>query len=83
MVEYRAGEDLRELGELSFTGTPHFHSISLGVDDVFKMRRQSGAINSWSSTFNAYSLGNIEDDASEAIFVKIDFLMIWDLSNGA
>jgi hypothetical protein len=47
------------------------------------MRRQSGAINSWSSTFNAYSLGNIEDDASEAIFVKIDFLMIWDLSNGA
>ena len=31
----------------------------------------------------AYSLGDVKDDACEAIFVEVDFLVVWDLTDCA
>ena len=31
----------------------------------------------------ADALGDVEDDACEAIFVDVDFLVVWDLAEGA
>jgi hypothetical protein len=45
------------------------------------MCRQGCAIDSWALASNAYSLSDIEDDACEAIFIKVDFLMVWNLTN--
>ena len=44
---------------------------------------QGLAIDLWAASRLAHSLRDIEDDAREAIFIKVDFLVVWDLPNCA
>lgn len=44
---------------------------------------QGRAINCWAGPRKAYALCDVENDACEAILVKVDFLMIRNLPYGA
>jgi hypothetical protein len=62
---------------------PDFHGVDVRVDDVFEVRCESRAIDGGATTCYAHTLGDVEDDAGEAVFVKVNFLVIGNLANGA
>ena len=66
---------------MGVASTPHFDSIDIRINDVLKMSGHSRAISSGTASSRAYSLGNIEDDRCEAVFVEVYFLVVWDLSD--
>jgi hypothetical protein len=41
---------------------------------------QGFAVDSFAATGVTHALGNIKDDACEAILIQIDFLVIWNLA---
>ena len=47
------------------------------------MRGQGCTLNSWSGARQAYALRDVVDDTCEAIFIQIDFLVVWDLTDSA
>lgn len=61
--------NLRQLRELGVTRIPNLHGIRIGIHDILQVRRQSRAIDGWSSALDTHSLSDIEDDAREAVFV--------------
>lgn len=79
----RKRESLRKVGKLGIARIPHLDSIGVRVNDILKMRRQGCAVDGWTSACDAYALGDVEDDACEAIFVEIHLLVIWNLPNSA
>jgi hypothetical protein len=47
------------------------------------MSGHGGAISGWSGAGQAYALCDVKDDACEAVFVEVDFLVVGDLTDGA
>ena len=47
------------------------------------MSRHGSAICSGAAAGLAYTLGNVEDDGREAIFIEVDFLVVGDLTDCA
>lgn len=45
------------------------------------MRRQGAAVDLGSGARGADSLGDVEDDASEAVLVDVDLLVVGDLAD--
>lgn len=59
---------------MCLSGCPHFRLSSIFVDDVVKVEFEG---------FNVrllYSLENVDDNRSEAVFVEVDFLVVWNLA---
>jgi hypothetical protein len=44
---------------------------------------QRGAVSGIGAPCGADPLGDVEDDAGKAVFVEIDFLIIWNLTKSA
>jgi hypothetical protein len=47
------------------------------------MRCEGSTVDGGAAACYADALSDIEDDAGEAVFVEVDFLVIGDLANGA
>lgn len=77
----RRGGNEREFGKLSIARTPHFHRVDVRIDDILQMGSQSRTICGGAAAWRANSLGDVEDDGREAVFVEIHFLMIGDLTD--
>jgi hypothetical protein len=43
----------------------------------------SGTIDGGAFAWEANALGDVKDDACEAVFVEVNLLMVWDLANRA
>lgn len=74
--------DVREFGELSITRIPHFDGIVVGIYDVFQVRSQGCAVDGRSCSRQAHAFRDVKDDACEAIFVQVDFLVVGHLTDG-
>lgn len=61
---------------------PYFDGIFVSVDDVFQVHRQGGAIDGGPGSRLPHALRDIEDDASEAVLVEVDLLVIGYLAEG-
>jgi hypothetical protein len=59
------------------------NGVNIGIDNVFKVRCQGCAINSWPTAGLAHAFGDVEDDTGKSIFVEVDFLVVGDLTDGA
>jgi hypothetical protein len=66
---------------LGIASTPHFDSIDIGINDVLKMSSHSRAISCGAASGHANALSDVEDDRCEAIFVEVDLLVVWNLSD--
>ena len=77
------GGNERQFGKHSIGCTPHLHGVGVGIHDVLEMSGHGGAIDSWAGSWEADSLGDVEDYAGEAVFVEVDFLVIGHLTNCA
>jgi len=62
---------------------PHFYGVVIAGDDVLEMGCQGCAIDCGTRAWQPDSLGDVEDDGCEAIFIEIDFLVVRDLSDCA
>jgi len=47
------------------------------------MRGHGRAVDGWASAWQPDALGDIEDDAREAIRIEVNLLMVGDLADGA
>jgi hypothetical protein len=74
--------DLRELGEHRVAGAPDLDGVNVGVDDVFEVGGQGRAVRGGAGARKAHAVCDIEDDAGEAVLVKVDLLMVWHLADG-
>jgi len=74
---------VRKFGELCVRCVPHLHCVVIASNDVLEMGRQSRAIDGGTRAWQADSLGDVEDDGCEAIFVEIHFLVVGDLTDRA
>jgi hypothetical protein len=81
--EGRREDGVRELRKHRVTCTPHFDSVVVRINDVFQMRGQRSAIHCRAAPSQADPLRNIEDNACEAIFVQVDLLVVWHLTDRA
>jgi hypothetical protein len=81
--EERGGEGrgVREFTEDRINRAPHFDGVSVGIDDVFQVRGERRAVDGGARAGLAYALGDVEDDTGEAIFVEVDFLVVWYLAD--
>lgn len=70
----------RQFRKLGIGNTPYFHRIQIRINDIFQMSSHSRTIGRWARTGCTYSLGDIEDDTCEPIFIQVDFLMVGNLS---
>lgn len=71
---------IRQFRKLSISNRPYFHSVQIGINNILQMSRHSRSVGRWAGARSADSLGDIEYDTGEAIFVQIDFLMVGNLS---
>ena len=83
MYTQKDRRDKRKLGELRVGSVPDFNGVDIGIDDVFKVCCESGAVDGWAASCDADALGDVEDDACEAVFVEVDFLVVGDLADCA
>lgn len=74
---------VREFGEPRPSRTPDFKSVHIGIYNLLKVSRQRLAISGVATTIRSDTFSNVKYDAGETILVKIDFLVIWNLSDGA
>lgn len=79
---YLRARDLRELGEHRVAGAPDLDGVDVRVDDIFEMRGQGRAVCGGAGARKAHPLCDVEDDAGEAILVKVDLLVVWHLADG-
>lgn len=75
--------DVRQVGELCRGCAPDFEQVRVGIDDVLEVDGQRSAIGGVSAASGADALGDVEDDACEALFVQVDFLIVWHLTDRA
>jgi hypothetical protein len=57
--------------------------VGVRVDDVLEVDGQGGAVGGVGAAGGADALGDVEDDAGEAVFVEVDLLVVGDLADGA
>jgi hypothetical protein len=69
--------------ELGLSSVPDLDSIDIGSNHVFEMGCHGTAVNLRARARASDALGDIEDDAGEAILIDPDFLVIGDLSQFA
>lgn len=81
--ERQNARDVRQVGELGASRAPDFEQVRVGVDNVLEVDGQRGAVGGVGAASGADALGDVEDDACEAFFVEVDFLIIGDLADGA
>lgn len=62
---------------------PDFHGVGVRVDDVFEVGGEGCAIDGGTAACGADALGDVKDDAGEAVFVEVDFLVVGDLTDCA
>jgi len=68
---------------LRVASTPDLDSIGIRINDILKVGSHSCAIGRGATAWQTDSLGDVEDYACEAIFVKVDFLVVGDLTDCA
>lgn len=71
---------LLEMGELCLGCVPHLDSVSIVADELLQVCGQREAVSLKAAARFADALGNVEDDAGEAILVDVDFLVVRDLA---
>lgn len=76
-------KDVRQVGELRHGRAPDFEQVGVGIHDILEVDGQRGAIGGVGAASGADALGDVEDDACEALLVQVDFLVIGDLADGA
>lgn len=81
--EYGIRLHLRQVGKLGITRVPHLDSINVATDQVLQVCRQCPAVDLDAATGRADPLGDVDDDAGEAVLVDVDFLVVWDLAQFA
>lgn len=62
---------------------PDFQEVGVGIDDVLEVDGQRCAVGGVGAARWADALGDVEDDAGEAVFVEVDFLVVGHLADGA
>jgi hypothetical protein len=55
----------------------------VGLYKVFQVGGEGGAVGGWAGARQANALGDVEDDAGEAVLVQVDLLVVGDLAEGA
>lgn len=73
----------RQFRELSLASRPHLHSVGFAINDLFQVEGHGGTIDSCVGAGGTDTLGDVEDDGREAIFVDEDFLVVRDLTDFA
>lgn len=71
---------IRQFRKLGIGNRPYFHSIQVGINNILQMSRHSRSIGRGARARSTDSLGDIEYDTGETIFIQIDFLMVGNLS---
>jgi hypothetical protein len=72
------------MGELRLGRVPDFDRVRVLADKIFQVDRQGAAVAlEWVVAGGVHALGDVEDDGGEAIFVKVDFLVVGDFTNHA
>lgn len=79
----QGARDVRQVGELRACRAPDFEEVRVRIDNVLEVDGQRCAVGGVGAASRADALGDVEDDACEAFFVEVDFLVIGDLADGA
>ncbi|CAG9980762.1 unnamed protein product [Clonostachys byssicola] len=72
-----------KFGELGFGRVPDLGGIDVAADELLEVRRQGSAVDLGSGSRPAHALGDVEDDAGEAVLVDPDLLVVRDFSEFA
>ncbi|VUC34569.1 unnamed protein product [Clonostachys rosea] len=70
-------------GELGLGGVPDLEGILVRADEILEVRRHGPAVDLGSGARLAHALGDVEDDAGEALLVDPDLLVVRDFSDFA
>lgn len=65
------------------TGTPDFYCVALRIHDILEMSCHGCSIYGCSASWRADAFSDVEDDACETIFIKVNFLVVGDLADSA
>jgi hypothetical protein len=80
-ADFRGREALRKFGELCLRSVPYFYSLEVGPNQLLQMRGHGVAIHLQPGPGCVDALCDVEDDAGEAIFVDVNFLVARYLAN--